>query len=69
MTKEIRCGVHASDCEVVEVVVSQDYSADQDSDDTAHLKELSHHVAHNAKDVGKGHLSDLVLHQEPEPFE
>lgn len=54
--------MHASDSEVVVVVVSQHYTADHDCDDTGHIEKLCHDVAQNTKNVSKCYLGDLTFH-------
>lgn len=61
--------MHASNCEIVVVVVSQHYPTDHDCDDPTHLEELSHDVAEDAEDVGEGHLCNLVVDQVPAVLE
>lgn len=61
--------MHASNGQVVVVIVCQHNPTDQHSYDPAHPEELSHHVAEDPEDVGKGHLSHLVLDQESASLE
>ena len=56
--------MHAPNCEVVEVIVGQNHTANQDSYDATHSEELSHHIAQNSKDIGEGDLSDFVFYKE-----
>lgn len=58
--------MHASHCEVVEVVVGHDNSADKNSDHTTYIEVLSCHVAEDTEEIGDDDLYDLALDQEPE---
>lgn len=64
MRSKVRSGMHTSDGEVVEVIVGQNHTANQDSNDAAHSEELSHHITQNSKDVSKGDLRDLIFYKE-----
>lgn len=53
--------MHASNCEVVVVIMGQSYTTDQHSYHTTHIEKLSNHIAHDAEDIGEGYLRDFAF--------
>ena len=58
--------MHTSYRQVIVIIVGQHNSTYQDSDHTAHLEELGHHVTHNSENISESNLSHLVLDQKSE---
>ena len=61
--------MHAARSQVVVVVVGQKNTADQNSDDPAHIQSLCDDVRKNAEEIGHADLVDLAVNQKPEIFE
>lgn len=55
--------MHTSDCQIVEVIMSQSDSADENRDHTTHVEVLSDHIAKNTKKIGNNNLKNLAFCQ------
>jgi hypothetical protein len=52
--------MHASWSQVIEIIMSQGDSADEDSDNTAHIEQLSDDIAQDPEHVDDDYLSDFA---------
>ena len=57
----LRSCMHASYTEVIEVVMGQHNSTDENSDDTTEVEVLGSHIAKNTKEIGDDYLGDFTV--------
>jgi hypothetical protein len=55
--------MHTSNSQIVEVIVSQSDSTDENCYHTTHIEELSNHIAENTKKIGNNNLKNLAFCQ------
>jgi hypothetical protein len=53
--------MHSSRSKIVEIVMGQNDTTDKNSNDSAHLKSFSNHIAENTKQIGDGNLCDFII--------